>query len=206
MNRVIVTFLCAATAAVVGVGCGSRAEPSGGSAAPSAAVPAVNATAGTAHDDALATANAAADDLGRSLRARLLAAMGEGGPTQAVNVCTREASAIAAAVAERHHARVGRGSLRMRGATVAPDWVQAWLRAQGERPAAGVVGFARVEDGRARVLRPIAIEAPCLHCHGESVAPAVSALLAEHYPNDSATGYRLGDLRGALWAEVELSR
>ena len=203
MNRVIVTLLCAAIAG--GVGCGSRAEPGSGSAPPSAAAPAVSAPVRSADDVALATANTAAADLGRSLRARLLAAMGGGGPTRAVDVCTRGASAIAAAVAERNHARVGRGSLRMRGATAAPDWVQVWLRAQGERPAAGVVGFARVEDGRARVLRPIAIEAPCLHCHGESVAPAVSALLAEHYPNDAATGYRLGDLRGALWAEVELS-
>ena len=205
MNRVIVTLICAAATATLVVGCGSRVEPGSGSAPPSAAPPAAGAPALTGDDVALATANAAADDLGRSLRARLLAAMGEGGPTQAVDVCTQEATTIAAAVAARNHARVGRGSLRMRGATAAPDWVQAWLRAQGERPAAGVVGFARVEDGHARVLRPIAIEAPCLHCHGDSVAPAVSALLAEHYPSDSATGYRLGDLRGALWAEVELS-
>jgi hypothetical protein len=92
----------------------------------------------------------------------------------------------------------------MRGATPPPEWVAAWLREQGERPAAGVVGFARVEDGRARVLRPIAIEGPCLSCHGDAITPAVSALLAEHYPNDRAVGYQLGDLRGALYAEVDV--
>ena len=56
----------------------------------------------------------------------------------------------------------------------------------------------------ARVLRPLAIEAPCLLCHGrrEALAPGVEALLAERYPGDAATGYSLGDLRGALHAEV----
>lgn len=30
-----------------------------------------------------------------------------------------------------------------------------------------------------------------------------SAALAARYPDDAATGYALGDLRGVLWAEVK---
>ena len=30
--------------------------------------------------------------------------------------------------------------------------------------------------------------------------------LSKHYPQDQATGYRNGDLRGALWAEAPLGR
>jgi hypothetical protein len=155
--------------------------------------------------DPLAAANAAADELGGTLRARLLTAMAEGGPARAAEVCADEAPSIAASVAERTHARVGRGSIRMRGASTTPDWVSAWLTEQGERPAEGVVGFARVEGGHARVLRPIAIEAPCLSCHGESIAPAVATILDARYPDDTARGYALGDLRGALWAEVDIA-
>ncbi len=168
--------------------------------APPAPVPAPS-------DEALARANAAADDLATTLRARLQGAMKEGGPTAAVRVCADEAQALAHAAGERHGATVGRSSLRLRNpADAPPDWVAAWLGEQGERTAAGVEGFARVEGGHARVVRPIAIEAPCLTCHGPpaSIVPEVQAVLAERYPADAATGYALGDLRGALWSEVAL--
>jgi len=214
MRQAQIHLLCVACTVVV-VACSSRAEPSISSETPPAAPHATSETPPAAPEAtsaptqsadavALAEANAAADELGGALRTRLLAAMREGGPPLAIDVCTNEASTITATVAEHRGARVGRGSLRMRGATQAPAWVAAWLREQGERPAAGVVGFARVEDGHARVLRPIAIDAPCLSCHGDAIAPAVSALLAERYPNDRAIGYPLGDLRGALYAEVDV--
>ena len=46
----------------------------------------------------------------------------------------------------------------------------------------------------------------CLACHGapEQIPAEVAAILAERYPDDQATGYAVGDLRGALWAEVRL--
>lgn len=156
---------------------------------------------------ALQRANAAADALGRTLRGRLLAAMSEGGPPAAMQVCADAAQGMAEDVAREHGARVGRSSLRLRNpANEAPPWVAEWLASQGERPAEGVEGFARVEDGRARVLRPIAVEGPCVNCHGprEAIAPEVTAILSERYPDDRATGYAVGDLRGALWAEVEV--
>lgn len=154
---------------------------------------------------ALAAANAAADALGRTLRGRLLEAMAHGGPVEAAEVCAQEAPVLTQQLATKHHARLGRHSLRMRGSSSAPAWVQQWLEAQGERSAEGAVGFARVEDGHARVVRPIAVDASCLTCHGEHVAPEVSAILSQHYPADRATGYALGALRGALWAEVEVA-
>jgi len=159
-------------------------------------------------DAALAAANAAADRLGSTLRARLLLAMTEGGPAAAVRVCADEAQALTAAAATESGARVGRSSLRLRNAADGPpDWVAAWLTEAGERPAAGAAGVSQASDGHARVLRPIAIEAPCLSCHGEpaSISPEVAAVLHERYPDDRATGYALGDLRGALWAEVEFT-
>lgn len=162
----------------------------------------VTEAAPTGDEAALALANAAADELGRTLRARLLGAMAEGGPTHAAEVCATEAQSLTAEIAARHGVAVGRGSLRMRGSTPPRAWVQAWLEAQGERPAAGVAGFARVEDGHARVLRPITVEGPCLTCHGASPAPEVAALLTARYPGDRATGYAEGDLRGALYAEA----
>jgi hypothetical protein len=47
---------------------------------------------------------------------------------------------------------------------------------------------------------PIVITNPlCLQCHGvmgQDIPPATAALLRELYPQDQATGFQLGDLRG----------
>lgn len=58
------------------------------------------------------------------------------------------------------------------------------------------------------MIHPIAIEAPCLACHGpaDGLAPEIRAKLTAAYPQDPATGYALGDLRGALWAEAPVGR
>ena len=38
----------------------------------------------------------------------------------------------------------------------------------------------------------------CLACHGSDIAPAVSKKIATLYPNDQATDFKLGDIRGAF--------
>jgi hypothetical protein len=148
----------------------------------------------------------AATRLATTLRGRLLTAMREGGPAAAAEVCARDARGIAEQVRAETGIAVGRASLRPRApANAAPGWVDAWLRSQGERPAQGVAGVRAVHEGHARVLRPIPVEGPCVSCHGDpaTIPEGVRAVLAARYPADRATGYRVGDLRGALWAEVE---
>jgi len=49
---------------------------------------------------------------------------------------------------------------------------------------------------------PLGIQEVCLTCHGTSVAPEVTAAIAPKYPDDQATGYALGDLRGIAWVEL----
>jgi hypothetical protein len=156
---------------------------------------------------ALERADAAASELGRTLKVRLTAAMAEGGPSMAMAVCADEAQALTAQVGERTGAAVGRSSLRLRNPrNEGPDWVRAWLEAQGDRPAAQAQPLRRVQGGRAQVVRPIGTEGMCVTCHGsaEAVPDEVRTVLDERYPDDRATGFREGDLRGALWAEVPL--
>jgi len=38
----------------------------------------------------------------------------------------------------------------------------------------------------------------CLKCHGQNIAPEITAKLKENYPDDKATGFKLGDVRGAF--------
>lgn len=191
--------------ALVGLlGCGS---PEPGPQAPPSEPPAAEEVASPASSEAeaLEAAEAAAKKLGSTLKARVVQVMGEGGPAAAITVCADEAQGLTAQVAGESRARVGRSSLRLRNPVNAgPDWVTAWLEAQGERKAEGVLPHKEVADGHARVVFPIAIEGPCVACHGpaEQIPAEVREVLASRYPQDAATGYAVGDLRGALWAEV----
>lgn len=157
-----------------------------------------------AEQAALERAEAAAMALGGTLKRRLQEALAEGGPPHAVAVCADEAQELTAQAGERHQATVGRSSRRLRNPdNHGPNWVHAWLREQGDRPAAEARPLSQVVGDRARIVRPIATEGMCLACHGpaESIPPSVQKVLRERYPEDQATGFQPGDLRGALWAQ-----
>ncbi|PKO25050.1 MAG: hypothetical protein CVU35_06135 [Betaproteobacteria bacterium HGW-Betaproteobacteria-8] len=49
-------------------------------------------------------------------------------------------------------------------------------------------------------MRAIPTQPQCLQCHGktEDIAENVKALLAKEYPEDKATGYSVGEIRGAV--------
>jgi hypothetical protein len=161
-----------------------------------------------AEEAALARAAKAAGALGQTLKDRLTEAMAEGGPARAMTVCADEAQALTAQVGERFDVSVGRSALRLRNPkNEGPEWVHAWLQEQGDRPAAQAEPLTRVVDDRAQVVRPIAMGGVCLSCHGpaEGIPPAVQAVLRERYPQDQATGFREGDLRGALWAQARVA-
>jgi hypothetical protein len=157
---------------------------------------------------ALAKATDAGARLGAALKGRLTQAMLDG-PDAAMTACSDEAQGLTAQVRGESGVRVGRASLKLRNPTNSgPDWVQAWLTANEGKPGAEAALSSEVTttpDGRfARVIRPITVEAGCVTCHGDPAAipPPVKALLTARYPEDAATGYKVGDLRGALWAEL----
>lgn len=197
-HRLLSVVLVSVASSATIVACSDRSEVAVSESAP-VPIPASESSA----QEALERARALAKKVGGGLKLRLVEAMAEGGPSAAITVCADEAQAITrAAVAEGQSA--GRASTKLRNPDNAgPPWVDRWLRDQGDA-AADATPLARVEDGHARVIVPIGVDGVCLNCHGdvESLAPEVRAVLAQRYPNDRATGYGEGDLRGALWAEV----
>ncbi len=57
-------------------------------------------------------------------------------------------------------------------------------------------------NGKRKFLRAIYVGSPlCLNCHGTDIKPRVKEKLDELYPEDEATGFSLGDLRGAFVVE-----
>lgn len=185
----------------------SQAErPPAGLAEP-ATVQAPMATTGA--DPDLTRTTAAAKTLGKTLKGRVQQSMKADGPVATVRVCADEAQGTTAMVQAQTGVKVGRSSLKLRNpANAGPGWVQDWLRSHDTEPAASVPPLRLIVDtpgGRvARVALPIGIEAPCLVCHGpeEAIPAGIRSTLAERYPDDAATGYAAGALRGAIWAEA----
>jgi hypothetical protein len=150
----------------------------------------------------------AATSLREGLTARLTAAMAEGGPVAAIDVCAVDALPLTDSIAAASPATaMKRISLRTRNPHNAPDEAERaaleWFEARaaaGERPASLVQRYG----GDYRYYSPLRAAAPCLNCHGplESLAPATRTALEARYPDDQATGYGEGDLRGLIRVTV----
>ena len=155
----------------------------------------------TASQSAQATRAAAARDvLVKRLMSKLAAALEAGGPPAAVEVCQSIAPAEAAAASKETGVRVGRTSHKLRNpANAPPAWTKPFVAAR-----AAEQRFAAHEDGRLGVLFPIRLQKRCLACHGpaDALAEGVGEAIAKHYPDDAATGFKQGDLRGWFWVEV----
>lgn len=180
-------------------------------AAPEATAPAPGPV--VAAPDAQARAQAAMKDFAERLRGRLREAMTRDGAPAAVDFCHLEAPRIAEQVMAEHGVRLGRVAVPGRNrnpGNVAEGWLQELAMSfqaavdTGGAPEAQVAVLREdVPPGvELRLARGIRVEAACLMCHGDNIAPEIAARLAEHYPGDRATGFKEGDLRGLIWAEV----
>lgn len=142
-----------------------------------------------------------------SLQGELFAAMKDGGPVKALEVCRSRAPEIAKNVSTGTPWKIGRTSAKTRNAANAPDaWEAAKLeefrkRLAGGEEMAALEAWEIVEtDGKRsfRYAKAIGTSSPCLACHGTDLKPEVAAKLKELYPDDRATGFASGQLRGAF--------
>jgi len=145
--------------------------------------------------------------LGGQLKGELSKAIAEGGPVAAINVCYLRAPEIAAQLSQASGARVGRTALRVRNPSNAPDGMERVVLEQFatdlgsgplDRPLEAIFEIRRGDAVERRYMRAIPTDALCLTCHGESIAPELAEAIARNYPGDQATGFELGQLRGAF--------
>jgi hypothetical protein len=147
-----------------------------------------------------------AGNLKKSLFTELGAAMSRGLPV-AIDVCQSRAPAIAADLA-KDGARVGRATRRTRnpqnrGDGWTLDAITYFEDLHARRQPLAAATFSRVlDDGRVAYAEPLVIQELCVKCHGKELASDVRTALAARYPDDQATGYAVGDLRGVVWVEL----
>ena len=147
-----------------------------------------------------------ANRLQKELGARLKSALAAGGPVQAITVCQLEAPAIARALeAEGGPSYVGRTALKVRNPANGPDDEARAVLADFEHEltpnAPPPSRFITQPDGSARYLQAIPMQPLCIACHGTELSTEVSDALAQRYPQDEATGFAVGELRGAFLIE-----
>lgn len=145
----------------------------------------------------------AAEFVGR-LKPQLKQALQSGGPAHAIEVCSHQAPRIADALSAESGWSVKRVSLKARNASRAqPDaWEKSVLERFDQRQAAGEdamnINYSEVSGTRYRYMQAQGVQGVCLVCHGENPAREVTQALSEYYPDDMATGYTAGQVRGAI--------
>lgn len=127
----------------------------------------------------------------------------------AIAACSEKAPKMAAAASQNTGWAIRRVSLKNRNPKAVPDaWERAVLedfdrrQAAGENPA-DLEKAEIVTDGGTRMVRymkALPVQDVCVKCHGpaDQITSEVKAKLAEIYPDDKATGYKRGQIRGAL--------
>ncbi len=144
------------------------------------------------------------EDAKKSLGAELKAAMERGGIAEAVSYCNLNATGISDSVGKKYNASIKRVTDKPRNqANAANAQELAQLKNWRSILAANtgqVVTQEETETAR-HFYMPIKIDAFCTPCHGvvgETLTVENQAIIAAKYPEDKATGYQAGDLRG-LW-------
>ncbi len=151
-----------------------------------------------------------ANELVAQVRGELTKELEFSGPLRAVIVCKYTVPEISSALSRKTGWRVTRVALRPRNPALgtADAWEQKALldferRAEkGEKPETLELGEVVTEPGGRyyRYMKALPLGPLCVACHGapDKLTPNVRALLEAEYPHDRATGYAVGQIRGAV--------
>ena len=147
-----------------------------------------------------------AKGLMEALGSELRRVMEVGGPLTAIPLCQKIALPLTAAASDSQDViAVRRTTLKPRNpanAATERDRVVLELMAMRSEPEVEI----RREGDAAHYYQPLIVQEVCLKCHGDpSTFPKeLSEVLAASYPADKATGYVLGDLRGAIHVTIAI--
>lgn len=126
------------------------------------------------------------------------------GVVEAIDYCNLEAPEITAKVPDR--VEVGRTSHKVRNPANEPSELLrgplGYYLEQESKGNKASGNITQLPSGEWLYVEPIYTQAVCLACHGQNIAPEVQAAINEKYPNDQATGFKEGELRGMFWLKL----
>jgi hypothetical protein len=164
-------------------------------------------------EQALHEARQVSTELAEKVRGLLLREIERGGFVNAVRVCSELAEEITQQFNKGtgHYAR--RVSLRYRNPKNIPDDYERRKLEEfdflNREKRLGNEYFEVVKEKDQeylRYMRPLVAIPLCLACHGpkENIPSDIKAILAEKFPDDRATGFWAGDVRGAISVKIAL--
>lgn len=137
-------------------------------------------------------------------------------PHETVDVCREKLPGLVKETREKTGWDIRRVSLKTRNPERGtPDEWEAKVLADFDRRAAAGEKRETLEAGEVvatnegrvfRYMKALPVQEACLNCHGDAakLTPELKAKLATLYPKDQATGYELGQIRGALTVKRKL--
>lgn len=170
---------------------------------------AVTAGSAWAMDGVPADMQAVAKNLPPKLMAVVRSEIQANGVDGAVSACHEKAPALAKEAALANGMQIRRVSLKNRNPKAVPDaWEVSVLQdfdrraALGEAPASLEASTVEKQNGQTifRYMKALHTQDMCLVCHGQPAAmdPLVLQKIKTLYPLDKATGYSVGQIRGAI--------
>jgi len=141
------------------------------------------------------------------LRTHLMSSIQTGGIGYAVGYCNEEAQKLMDSMSQVKGVKIRRTTLNVRNPNDVPDAFEreallvikeSLTLGQSLHPI-----LKKLDEKTIAYFHPILIDNPvCLNCHGVvgvNVDSTLFKTIKELYPNDNATGYKMGDLRG-MWS------
>ncbi len=164
-------------------------------------------------EQALMEARQISSELADKVRGLLLKEIEKGGLAGAVRVCSEMAQGITREFNTRSGHTVRRVSLRYRNPWNLPDEYERrkleeldLLNKKKEMKNEYVEVIDEGGQKYLRYMRPLVALPLCINCHGpkENISAEVKTILSEKYPEDRASGFLVGDLRGAVSVKILL--
>lgn len=141
-----------------------------------------------------------------TLSSNLQKAMKEGGVTYALEFCNVQAYPLTDSIADLHNVSIKRTSHKVRNPDNKPndeerqmlDEFLTTLKNHGEYPEPEV----HKSGNKIHFYAPITLAPQCTSCHGkvgEQISEENYDVIKELYPDDEATGFKPGEIRG-MWS------
>jgi hypothetical protein len=137
----------------------------------------------------------------KSFMSEMTSAISKSGPYGAVDSCHLKAPHL---IENNYGGKfiIRRASNKIRNKdNKAPEWLVPILKDLNKTTSKNPM-MAKVHtiDNFKVYIEPIYVKGICLQCHGKPV-DSVQKKLKKLYPNDQATGYKLGDFRGVFYVK-----
>ncbi|MFY9142527.1 Tll0287-like domain-containing protein [Sulfuricurvum sp.] len=141
----------------------------------------------------------------QKLGGELTTQMQSGGPIATLHFCSQNALALTNQIAQETQTSIKRVSILNRNPVNAAtdeekNLILQWEAMLHKKETLPPYELKKLSNGQSVYYKPIVInKEACLKCHGAIATDSpLGKAIKEAYPDDKATGYKMGDLRGMI--------